>query len=230
MTRLIKSDAFDGPRVRSLPVASAPTEEALRARAVDAQFDTLRNEIAALKIELEAKGAEIAELRGEVSAAFEAGQTTGREAGLKAAKSREAERLAALDAALKGATEDYRTKIEALEHIATSVAAAGLEKVFGARNEFAALATEVIKEQVRQLERRSIVSVEVSRADFTDDEKLEALAASARIPKLLLTASDDLPAGGCTIKLTLGALEIGVDQQWSRLRSMLIDASPEEPG
>jgi len=67
--------------------------------------------------------------------------------------------------------------------------------------------------------------VSVSRQDFPSPEELSRLVAKLANPALDLRACAELSAGQCEMRLQLGTLEIGVDQQWSRLEAVLTDLS-----
>lgn len=219
MTGLIKSrDA--GDRVRPVDVAR-PTAPPLPAQVVDVETVALRREIESLTKALRDRETEIDFLRGDLDRAFKAGEADGRASGLQEGAERGAAALKVLELGVDRALRAVSHDLSALERLAVQLALEGLSKVFGDASERAALVAEIIRKQVAELEAASIVRIDVAREDFADQAALRALAVSLGHPGLVLDATGELSSGDCRIKLILGGLEVGVDQQWSRLEAAL---------
>lgn len=229
MTSIIKLRDADHATVRSLSLtgASAPAQEPPEA-AVDPELAALRLQVSALSQQVKHRDTEIEQLKHQVEAARRSGEAEGRQAGLASADARIAERLAALDAGVGRATERFAQEVAALEALAVALAHEGLAKVLDDPAAYRDLVSATIRAHLRRLEGQALMSVAVSAADFPTGSDLADLAAHIGSPGLDVAASDDLPAGGCRIGLRLGALEVGIPQQWEKLSATLRSlAEPE---
>lgn len=188
---------------------------------VDPELLALRREVESLSGELEARDSLIAGHGAELDKARREGEADGRKAGLKEADDGRAQSAAALRQGLELALQRYGEEIAALERLAPLLALAGLEKILGEDAGRAELLAAAIRRQIETLGGQALVRIEVSPVDFPDSETLRVLATAAGRPAVEVTASEALDAGGCRIKLRLGALEVGVGQQWDSLRAAL---------
>jgi type III secretion protein L len=188
---------------------------------VDPELAALRLEAAALAQQLHQREGEIDQLKRDVDAAFIDGEAEGRAAGLAEADDGAAKRLAALEAGVGQASTLFSEQMAGLEQLAILLAHEGLAKILDDRSAYCDLLSGVIRTQLDRLEAEAVVCVQVARADFPDADRLAALTAQVARPGLDINASEDLAAGDCRIRLRLGALEIGVARQWSRLGAAL---------
>ena len=115
-----------------------------------------------------------------------------------------------------------------MERLAVVLAVESLEKILGAPGSFADIAGQIIREQLGRLDKSAIVRIDVSATDFIDADRVNALSSQIGGPTCEIHLCDDLSSGDCRIKMTLGTLDIGLNQQWSQLKSLLQDLS--EPG
>lgn len=222
MTSIIKLRDPALASVRTLPLTGAvPPPAEPPEPAVDPELAGLRLQTGALAQQVRHRDAEIEQLKHDVAAAFSDGQAQGREAGEAAADARMGERLMVLEASVTRAVELFAQEMVGLEQLAVALAHAGLAKVLEAPEAQADLVAGAIRLHLQRLERQSVLSVLVSRADFPEPADLERLAAAVGRPDLQVAAGDDLPSGCCRLGLRLGALEVGVRQQWSRLSEAL---------
>lgn len=218
MSGIIKSQSVQSlSSVRDLkspPVSARPSMERQQA-------DRHLEAITTLQKERDDKIATIAELRAEIGESYKQGLEAGRLAGLAEAKQLQEERLSLLSTSLAGVQEDIRTELASMERLAALLASACLDKMLGDSQDRAGLVRDLIHVQIRAMDVSDILSVQLSAVDFPDLDQLATLAASLGLPPSILTASQDLKSGDCTMALTLGQLDLGIGQQWNALRTRL---------
>ncbi|HEV2818512.1 MAG TPA: hypothetical protein VGW40_14965 [Allosphingosinicella sp.] len=213
MTGLIKSGSA-GLRERVRPLAGFAVAVA------DPERERLAAELATLAAALSERE-EAALLHAEE---LEAAYAEGREAGRKEAADDGAEALARIEAAAERALALFADELGEMETLAALLARTCLERLLLATEARAVLVRELIAGQAKALDAEAIVRVSVSAADFPRAEGLEAVAASLGSRRCEIIAADELDSGDCRIALRLGTLEIGLGQQWGRLRAVLDDA------
>jgi flagellar biosynthesis/type III secretory pathway protein FliH len=219
---IIKAGDDDARTVRSLsgPILSAaagrerPSEDELDGAAVLDEVDLLTEQARHHE-------REILRLRKECSEAYRNGEAEGRKNGLREASDRSRERLGALRAAVEAAMAKLACEMASLERLSVLIAHEALERVLGDATNHAELVTEIIGKVLAGLEADSTLAVLVARADFADADAVAELAASRGWPGLAISPSDALASGDCQIRLTLGGLEVGVNQQWGALKATL---------
>jgi type III secretion protein L len=214
VTGIIKPGAagFDG-RIRPLVfdgfrASSAPEP--------DPELVGLRRRVADLEVLMAERDAAAERLAAAVEAAFADGEAEGREAGRSEAEDRSGEALALLRASADRAAAALEKRLEAADRLAALLAKTCLAKMFGNRDARSDLVRGLISHQIEALREEMIVEVRVSTEDFASAE-----AAAAAAPACAVTVSDALSSGDCTIRLQLGALDIGLGQQWGVLRAAL---------
>ncbi|KSB91865.1 hypothetical protein AS593_07520 [Caulobacter vibrioides] len=208
--------ARPSPAAEAKPSAGAPVQ-----RPEDELIQTLRSRIAALEDGVAKRDAELATLPAALEGARKEGREEGRRQGLSEARDRAEEALDALKASADAALERYSQELGSLERLAPALAREALARLIAQPDERAALLADVIQTQIRQLDRNAVVAVEVSRHDYPAPEALETLAQRLGASRFEVRADEALPAGGCRLRLVLGAIEIGLDQQWRRLDDLL---------
>lgn len=201
----------------------APAKAA--AATVDPCYLALQREVDRLTALLAEKDAEIERGVKALDEAFKKGRDEGCAAALEeTAADREA--LAAnLEAAVDRSLALLERELSSMERLAVVLAVEGLEKILGTPGAFADIATQIIREQLGRLDRAAIVRIEVSAADFIDADCADALASQIGAPAAEICLCEDLASGDCRIKMTLGALDIGVNQQWGQLKAVLQELS-----
>ncbi|MDB5438798.1 MAG: hypothetical protein JWM33_1225 [Caulobacteraceae bacterium] len=215
MSILLKSGGDDLQDIRPAPVGRStqpPVEPA-----VDEAL-SLRAEIERLSLKLEAGRLQSAQM---VDQAFNEGEAAGRARGAREAADREADRLAALEAGIDRALGEFRARLQGLEELAGLLARDGLERIFGDRELHTDLLAAGLRHQLQSLEGETVMAIEVSAADFQDPAQLAVLRDGIGRPDLGVSATSQLASGECRIGLSLGAIEAGVGQQWTRLRLAL---------
>ena len=228
MSRVLKLHGkADAPTIQSLrsawSTAQDDTVSPPPAPVVDPELLHLREEQGRLRNRLEQQEVELASLRQQVEAAFKKGETQGREAGIREAADQSAKMLAGLERGMERAVATFSQAVSGLERLAPLLASQGIATILGQADDRRALVTAVVLRQLQSIEAQSVVHIEVSQADFPDDLALASLGDVLASVGTKVHAVAALKSGDCRIKLTLGTLEVGLDQQWRRLNAMLED-------
>jgi flagellar biosynthesis/type III secretory pathway protein FliH len=218
MSTLIKSSS--GAVVRPLGAALRPPVSPL-----EEECERLRQRIAALEGELGRRDATIAELHAEIPRTEEKAKAEGRALGFNDAQDRQEERVALLDAGIRQAQTRLNENMSSLERLAALLARECLDTVLGDAKHRASSVRKIIASQVAKIEKSSVLAIELSKADFPDDEALAALAQELR--PATLGASEAMAPGGCRMTLRLGTIEVGLDRQWTSLRAVLDSIAAE---
>jgi flagellar biosynthesis/type III secretory pathway protein FliH len=212
MSTLIRSsDLAGGAKVRTLD----PGQMRRREPTVDPELAALRIEVERLRENLAAQDAVIARHGGELKQSYDEGEAAGRKAGLKEADDGRAALSAQIAGAAERALEQFSEELASLERLAPLLAVEGIERMLDQSSGRAQFVREIIGRQIGDLQSQAVICVEVARTDFPDDADLPQLAQTH------IRALEDLKSGACRIRLQLGSLEVGIDQQWSRLREVL---------
>ena len=228
MRGVIKSRDPLSTKVRLFSAPHQPPVLSLVEQAFDAERDALARRVEDLSLKLDQQTLEIERLRAERDRAFEAGKSEGREAGVKEGDTLRADALAGLTAGIQQAVDLHGREMASLERLALLVAHEGLEKLLRDPADRKVLLGEIIGKQVSILDAKAVLSIEVSVQDFPRPQDLVDLGAAVSRPSVNLFAGNDLKSGDCRIRLVLGTLEIGLDQQWGRLGAILRDlAEPQ---
>jgi flagellar biosynthesis/type III secretory pathway protein FliH len=229
MSVIKSADVGSVVRVRALAAEAPRLDPATIAQAAwEGERTTLLGDLAMLTERVQVRDGEIARLEAEVAAARREGEALGHAEGLKAGAEVGVQALARLGEGIDQASRQLAEALSALDRLAVAVARNGLAKVLGDPELHAQLLGAALRHQLANLQAQAVLVVEVSRRDFADPDALAALARAADRPGLELQASSDLDPGECRINLRLGALEVGVGQQWGRLRAELDDLTQPE--
>ena len=155
----------------------------------------------------------IAAIPARIEAAFAEGEAQGR----NAADDGLAARLALLSDAAERALAVYGEEMASLERLAALLAQTCLDRMLIGSEDRARIVADLLRARLAALDADAILRILVSAEDFPSPEALEALAP----PPCEIVASSSLAPGDCTVQLRLGALEIGIGQQWGVLRDAL---------
>lgn len=218
MNRIIKSmGANGGTSVDELDESlwSAPA----RPEVIEAA--TLRQRVAELEALLEDREAKVESLQHDLKLAEAASHDASYQAGLDAADDKQRERLNLLEESLTGAGQGIHSKLEELERTAITLARECLEIMFEDAGELQDLVAKLVKNQLRQIDKSSLLHINVAKVDFPDDEAIESLALRTGLKGKSISAHDDLASGSCSMDLTLGQIEIGLRQQLTALTQKL---------
>jgi flagellar assembly protein FliH len=179
----------------------------------DPEAERLRAALAEAQAALAERDDVIAGIPARIEVALAEGEDTGR----AAAESKEAEQLDILDQAAKRALALYAEEIASLERLAPLLARTCLDKMLLDDAERVKTVSALLHGQLARLEAGAAVRIQVAAEDFPS---AEALAGLAPAPCEIIP-SPALKSGDCVIQLRLGALEIGIGQQWGALRATL---------
>lgn len=222
MTGLIK--LADGERHRRIRPLSFQAQAAPVPVPIDPEIVELRQRVLDLEALLAERDTAAKALSEAADAAFEKGEAAGHEAGREAAEDRSRELLELIGASGERAVAALERRLAATDRLAALLARTCLEKMFGAADSRSDLVCGLLRHRIDELRDEAVVEVRVSAADF---ESVEAVAGAA--PGCRIVVSDALSSGDCTIGLKLGALDIGLGQQWDVLRSALEGMADEVP-
>jgi flagellar biosynthesis/type III secretory pathway protein FliH len=193
-------------------------------------LDLAEQEIARLQQELAARDETVAQLREDVDDAYKRGQSEGLKRGEAQAETLERERLDLLGQTSAKALADLKLSLASTERIAALLTHQCLDKLFGETASYGEIVHALVRAQLDRLEKEAVLSVAVSKADFPDEEALQALSVATGLGAMILSAQDDMLGGGCVMQLRLGQLDIGLDQQWGSLRDLLQDIAENGVG
>lgn len=201
------------------PYAAAPSTGAEAA----VLHDPYRDELQRLHALLAERDAALEDLRAEVGKARAEGEAAGRIAAeLEVEESRERS-LELLRDGIEQAGAAVADCQGQMEVLALMIARTALDKLFGDHAGRRTAVTELVVHQLRSIERQTLLQVEVSRLDFPNTGELAELAGQIGVAPVDVCANADLAAGACRMKLRVGTLEVGLDEQWSAIRGLLDD-------
>jgi flagellar biosynthesis/type III secretory pathway protein FliH len=209
--------------VRALEGASTKA----KAGVVDPRYAALQEEVERLNALVAEKDSEIENGLKALDGAFKRGQAEGRTAALEETAADRETLVESLEAAVDRSLALLERELSSMERLAVVVASESLEKILEAPGAFAEMATQIIRKQLGRLDKAAIVRIEVSATDFIDADR-NALSSQIGAPTAEIRLCDDLASGDCRIRMALGTLDIGLNQQWSQLKTLLQDLS--EPG
>lgn len=210
MNRIIKAGVGQ-TQVRPItrPVSFVPPSSQ------DEALERLGAKIAELRADLHARDHRILDLESEVERVAAEEYRNGEAAGLTAAETKESDRIACLAKAVEAAQQDLSEQLKATERTAILVARVCLDKMFGDKAHWTALVSDLVRHQIAQITRDTLLKVEVAAEDFTDDESLAGLDRTVDFSR------EDLPPGSCRMILRLGEVDAGLAQQWGMLERHL---------
>ena len=227
MSGVIKSGNFaDLSSVR--PIGTQAQAAIVPLQRQDEEKERLRRSVAALESQLRERDVAIDVLRRDVERAFEEGKAKGHATGLADAEDRQTERLDRLDASARKAQEGVSAGLVSLDRLAALLARECVEKIIGNAEDRADLIGYVIAAQLAKIDKAMLLAIEVSAEDFPDGEMLAALSRRLGPTAVAIEASPELAAGACIMRLRLGRLSVGIDQQWGVLKDLLTEMSLPE--
>lgn len=209
--------------ITSRPIAVRPPTQ--RTEAVDSDIapalEAANLQLEELRRRLDDRDIQVDRLKADVVTARREGEAAGRVGGRKEADDRANARLAALEAGIAAAMISLTSELAEMERLAVLLARDCLDKLLGAENGRASLVVDLIRHQVTMIEDRSVLDVSVSGHDFTADTVAAAGAADGAERSYDVSIDHALPPGGCRMRLRLGTLTVGIDQQWGVLHAAL---------
>ncbi len=209
--------AIDAGDIQTLRPRAAVSEIADK----DSCRPPLDPEIERLSMRIVALEAEVQRLNEAAIVARSEGEIAGRTQVEKDFEIQRTEAHVQLEAGLSDALEQWSAKLDEVNRLAVMIASVGLERLLLCPEGHLSTLTALIAAQVRALDHSSLLRIKVSPEDFSDSKALAELALSCAIGAVLIEQAADLTAGDCIIQLTLGSIDVGLNQQWSAIRSLL---------
>lgn len=157
----------------------------------------------------------LADAENEADAREDAAFERGRLEGEELANGETEKRLERLREGLEAMRASHSACCVEYELLALQVARAALGRVFGDEGLQTELLTEAIAQGFARTTRDLVLGVRVSPRDFRSEDELQILA--ARFPGIEISRDETLDAGGCSINLKLGTIDLGLPGQWQRL-------------
>lgn len=215
-------DTADGPLVQSFLMLGKPgnlaTSNAVPQQVAPSAEALL---IAELREALADRDGKIADHDDALAAAYAKGESAGRSMAEEEFEDSRAEALAALEAGLAAAREQFAEALSGLEALSIAVAVEAVEQLFGDAAKHREFMMQAITTQLDRLRDEAIVAISVSRSDFPDTREIAALAEAVGDHAGSLIARDDLATGECVIALRLGKVEMSSQRQWSDIKTAL---------
>ncbi|OXI87183.1 hypothetical protein CFB40_16030 [Burkholderia sp. AU31652] len=217
---------LEGGRKRlAATAASEPGPDALP---VTVPPDGRTSEIDALAARLAELETKCAALEGERDSAYRRGVDDGSRAADASAKRDDDARVDALSRGVLDARASLEARFASLENLALDIAQIALERILGATEHYPALIAQTVRHHVAQMEASVVLTVDVSRTDFPDENALRPIGSA--VPEAIVNAHSHLPAGACRFGLAPGRAELDLPRQYDRLMAALTrfrdDAAP----
>ena len=220
MSGLIKAGSVTAGLILA-PFGHGERARTVRAAAVEPEQHPLEREIERLREKLAGCDARIAVHDDELAQARVAAELAGREA---AQAEFEADRAAAVERLEQGiakARNDLKEGFEQAQALALLVARGTLDKLFGDQGERTEIIAALLSEQLERVGRELVVAVDVSRLDFPDTGEIIKLSERLGLGAGILGAKVDLDGGACRMRMRLGTIDLGIDQQWGAVRALI---------
>jgi len=199
-----RSGRARGPDIA--PLAEGTVEAAAEAQEdlAAAELQRLSRRIAELEIALTAAAT-------EQERATAAALARGKEEGLAAAQSADAERLSMLREAVGEAIGRIESRFAEERDIAIEIAHSALDRIFADTTQYRPMVVETARRNAAKLMRGTILGLRVSATDFPDADSLTALPALGI--GIQAEADPSLGPGACIFDLTLGTLDASIPNQ-----------------
>ena len=221
------------PRRRVVGRAQRPPLAAATDRqVVDPAVQALEHQVAELQHQLsrmsasateQARQLEDAERRIEVTR--ESSLVEGFTDGLRQAKADFTARSEALVEALASALRSHDSAMKELEKLSSMIALAALDRVLGPAHGRDDAVARIVARQVDLLASSAPVEVRVSGEDFADSAALQDALVRVGTDPARVRTDPALASGQVTIRLRLGEVDAGIDQQLTALRRLLSEST-----
>jgi flagellar assembly protein FliH len=209
MSAILKSGSASLQKVRPLEGAARMAEPP----PPDPELERLRAALSTAEMAIAMHEATIAGLPARIEAAF----AEGVEKGLSDAEDGLATRLALLQETAERALARYGEEMAALERLAALLAQTCLDRMLIGSDDRAGIVSDMLRARLAEIGSDAAVRIQVSAEDFPSPDALAGLVQ----PPCDIIASPAIEPGGCIIQLRLGALDVGIGQQWGTLRDAL---------
>lgn len=228
MSSIIKSANVSGQTDVHTLAGHASAAQIIPIGKHDEERDNLLRRIAWLEEQLRQRSVETDNLRAEVTRARDDGREQGYEIGLAAAQDRQSERLRLLEKSMMQAQTAAVECLTSLSRLSTLLAQDCVDIILGDASDRTEFISSIIETQLAKIDRAMLISIDVSRLDFPNDQLIAALVEKRRLSSVSVKAADDMPSGSCVINLRLGRIAVGINQQWPALKAVLDEMSLPE--
>lgn len=212
-------------RTQRLPVA-APAEPLVidpALQALQQQVSDLQAQVAHLSASAAEQERQLEEAERRIDTARESGLAEGFTDGLRRAEADFTARSEALAENAAKALSSFETGVEKLAELSSTIALAALDQVLGSTHGRGDAVARIVGRQLDLLATSAPVEVRVSVEDFVDTAALHDALVKAGVDPACVRADPALAAGQVTVRLQLGEVDAGIDQQLAALRRLLTD-------
>lgn len=217
MTSILK------PHEDTRPVRKLDWTAFAGAEAGDETRSLVDPEVLELRAETERLKSELADLKAGEPERMDAARAKARQEAEDAFKADEAAKLKQLKAGLEDAIEAARPALANVERLALLLAEHALANAFDDVTSYRDQVANAVRHQAKLIGAAAILKLEVSRADFGDDEALADLANALDHDMMELAAVHSLARGKARIRLMLGDVEIDLPRYWLEIKALLSD-------
>jgi type III secretion protein L len=207
-----------------LAAASDPLIVDPAVQALEHQIAELQHQLSRMSTSAAEQARQLEEARRQIQVTREASLAEGFTDGLRQAEADFAARSQALADALADALRTHDRAMKGLDKLSSMIALAALDRVLGPSHGRDDAVARIVARQVDLLASSAPVDVRVSAEDFADTAALqEALVRVGADPARVRT-DPALTSGQVTIRLRLGEVDAGIDQQLTALRRLLSES------
>ncbi len=230
MSQVLKSGTFPAAAAEIRPFfqPAIHTPAAHSKDRIDPALEAAHQRVAALTTSLAERDDEIVKLRLQVKQARLEGEAAGCVVGRRLADDGVAARQVALEAGVAEANATFQNELVNLERLALLIARDSLDRILGQNAERSVLVADIIRHQLAALRGEAALLVTVSGEDFAAVSAIEGGFAGSQTVELKVDPA--LASGDCSIRLRLGTVLVGLDQQWGRLRTALTELADHGDG
>lgn len=207
-----------------------PHEAANETQGVDPALQELQQRVADLQRELSRMSASAAEQARQldeaerrIETARESGLAEGFTDGLRRAEADFTARSELLAKSVTNALSSYEIGIQRLGELSSTIALAAIEQVLGSEHGRGEAIARIVSRQLHLLTASAPAEVRVSASDFADTAALHDALANVNVDPARVRTDPALAPGQVTIRLQLGQVDAGIDQQLAALRRLLTD-------
>jgi flagellar biosynthesis/type III secretory pathway protein FliH len=224
-------DPADAPRRRVVGRAQRPPLAAATdppvvdpaLQALEHQVTELQHQLSRMSTRATEQARQLEEAAREIEVTRESSLAEGFTDGLRQAEADFTARSEALAEALASALRTYDSAVKGLEKLSSMIALAALDRVLGPAHGRDDAVARIVARQVDLLASLAPVEVRVSGEDFADSAALHDALVRVGADPARVRADPVLPSGQVTIRLRLGEVDAGIDQQLTALRRLLLE-------
>jgi flagellar biosynthesis/type III secretory pathway protein FliH len=207
-----------------------PLAAATDPRVVDPAVQALEHQVAQLQQQLSRISASateqacrLEEAERQIELTRESSLAEGFTDGLRQAEADFTTRSEALAEALASALRTHDSAMKGLDKLSSMIALAALDRVLGPTHGRDDAVARIVARQIDLLASSAPVEVRVSGEDFADPAALHDALVRVGADPVRVRTDPALTSGQVTIRLRLGEVDAGIDQQLTALRRLLLE-------